>query len=430
MTSVEDLYNLYVQFPGISIDSRHIVPDSLFFAMKGGNFDGNLFSADALEKGAAYAVIDNPEFQRDQRYVLVDNTLTALQELARVHRRKIKARIIGITGSNGKTTTKELIGRVLSTSYNTRMTKGNLNNHIGVPLTILEINAADDFGVVEMGANHPGEIADLCAISMPDFGIITNIGKAHLEGFGSFEGVIKAKSELYHFIRQIKGTVFLNMDNQLLVDIATGIECFTYGTSDKADCSGEIISGNPFLSVNWSGKHQSGTIQTNLFGEYNLENILAAISIGLYFNVSAEKINDAISSYNPDNNRSQWIDTGKNLLVMDAYNANPSSMKAALVNFGNLDSPSKLVILGDMMELGPESLHEHQDIIDLANSLSFNQLILIGENFFNATKTSGIVTFRTIQEARSWFLLNPVVNSSILIKGSRKMQLEQLAGMF
>jgi UDP-N-acetylmuramoyl-tripeptide--D-alanyl-D-alanine ligase len=430
MTSIEDLYSLFIKNSEISTDSRNIIPGSLFFAMKGETFDGNRYAADALDNGAAFAVIDDPVHKKDDRYILVSDTLAALQDLARFHREKSKARIIGITGSNGKTTTKELIGKVLSTCYKTRVTKGNLNNQIGVPLTLLKINETDDFGVIEMGANHPGEIKDLCNISCPDFGLITNIGKAHLEGFGSFEGVIKTKSELYQFIRQTNGRVFLNIDNQLLVSLAKGIHYYSYGTSLEADCSGAIVSGDPFLTIKWSCENHSGTIRTNLYGDYNLENILAAVCIGMFFNIPPEKIDLAISSYHPDNNRSQWVDTGKNILIMDAYNANPSSMKAALANFRKLESLGKWVILGDMMELGADSLAEHQSVIQLAEELTLKNLILIGDQFFQIRKSNNIICFRTIEEAEAWFRLHPVEHSAILLKGSRKMQLEKLTRLF
>jgi UDP-N-acetylmuramoyl-tripeptide--D-alanyl-D-alanine ligase len=349
-----------------------------------------------------------------------------LQQLAIIRRSRISATIIGITGSNGKTTTKELIGKVLSSTFKTVMTRGNLNNHIGVPLTILSIDNDTEFAVIEMGANHPGEIAALCQIAKPEYGLITNIGKAHLEGFGSFEGVIKAKSELYDFIMLNDGMAFVNNDNHLLVSLSEKLKNTSYGTSENASCKGEIIGKDPYLVIKWQNEFHSGFIKSNLFGDYNFENVMAAVSIGSYFGISPETIDREIGNYYPDNNRSQWIQTERNTLILDAYNANPSSMKAALSNFNMITAPAKMVILGDMMELGHQSLQEHRNIIRLVCELSLQNAVFIGEFFSNASDGNlGMFFHRTI-EAETWLQSHPMNNFTILLKGSRKMQLETL----
>lgn len=431
MTPVEDIYSLYLKHPFISTDSRSVIPDSIYFAIKGDQFDGNRFAADALEKGAVFAVVDDPSVMAGRnRFILVPDALQALQQLAVIHRGRIKAKIIGITGSNGKTTTKELTGRVLASTYNTVITRGNLNNHIGVPLTILSIKDDTSFAIVEMGANHPGEIAGLCLIARPDFGIITNIGKAHLEGFGSFEGVAKAKSELYEFIRQHDGLIFINSDNQLLCRLSEGIRSAAYGTGENVNYKGMITGRDPYLYISWSAGKQNGYIRTTLFGDYNFENVMAALSIGLFFGVSPEKMESAISTYIPDNNRSQWIQTRSNTLILDAYNANPSSMKAALLNFHEMDSRSKMIILGDMMELGENSPVEHRDILNFVRKLQFNKVYLIGELFSHAATGGEEICFTGADEAVNWFRNHPVLDMTIFLKGSRKMQLEKLRNSF
>lgn len=427
MTPIEIIYNAFLKFPRISTDSRNIIPDSIFFAIKGDQFDGNQFAAEALEKGAAYVVVDKPSVVAGTRAILVPDTLQALQQLAILHRSKISAKIIGITGSNGKTTTKELIGRVLSCGNKTIITRGNLNNHIGVPLTILSIREDTSFAVIEMGANHQGEIASLCRIARPDYGLITNIGKAHLEGFGNFEGVIKAKSELYDFLRINNGLVFVNIDNQLLGRQSEGIKSVTYGTGKEAYCKGLITSKDPYLAIDWSAGQHNGRINTRLFGDYNFENVMAAICIGIYFKISALDIEKAINAYIPDNNRSQIIRTDHNILIMDAYNANPSSMRAALENFHKMDAPAKTIILGDMMELGDRSLEEHHDIIALTRKLAFHKVFLVGHLFRQAAIGGEEICFNNIGEAELWFRKYPLNDMMILLKGSRKMQLEDLS---
>jgi UDP-N-acetylmuramoyl-tripeptide--D-alanyl-D-alanine ligase len=426
MATIEEIYKLFHRFPRITTDSRNVIPGSVFFGIKGEQFDGNLFAAEALGKGAAYAITDDPSAVTGDRCILVPDTMQALQQLAAIHRSRISARVIGVTGSNGKTTTKELIGKVLSSTYKTLITQGNLNNHIGVPLTLLSVKEDTDFAVVEMGANHPGEIEALCNIARPGFGIITNIGKAHLEGFGSFEGVIKAKSELYNFIRQSEGAVFVNLDNQLLLLLSDGMNIYSYGSVENAACRGEIAESDPALAVTWHAGQQSGFARTRLYGDYNFENVMAAVAIGLYFGVSPEKIDMAISSYQPENNRSQMTRTKHNVLLLDAYNANPSSMAAALNNFRNVAATSKMVILGDMMELGDHSMEEHREIVALVRQLSFSQVCFVGKQFSRAAKGGQELCFASLPQAEKWFRDHPVRNMNIMLKGSRKMMLEKL----
>jgi UDP-N-acetylmuramoyl-tripeptide--D-alanyl-D-alanine ligase len=430
MTSAEHIYSLFKHFPGISTDSRNVARDSLFFAIRGEKFDGNRFAAEALDKGARYAIVDDPEVVTGESFILVPDVLEALQQLSVNHRVNTRAKIIGITGSNGKTTTKELIGRVLSSTYNTIVTRGNLNNHIGVPLTLLSIQDDTDFAVIEMGANHQGEIAGLCRLAQPGFGIITNIGKAHLDGFGGFEGVVKAKSELYDFIREHNGHLFVNNDNPLLRKLSTGVSSSGYGTTQNTFCKGKILEKEPFLKIAWASVNHEAIVNTRLYGDYNFENILASVCIGLYFGVTPEKINEAVSGYVPDNNRSQLIRTDRNTLVLDAYNANPSSMKAALLHFSQADVPAKMVVLGDMMELGDYSMEEHKNLAALADELHFEKLFFIGEFFSEAAGSSKENFFRNINEAEAWFREHPVRDMTILLKGSRKMKLETLCKLF
>jgi UDP-N-acetylmuramoyl-tripeptide--D-alanyl-D-alanine ligase len=430
MAPAEDIYSLFLKFPVISTDSRNVAPGSIFFAIRGDQHNGNQFAAEALNKGASYAIIDDPSVKSGDAFILVADTLETLQQISRIHREKMSSKVIGITGSNGKTTTKELIGRVLGTSFNTIVTRGNLNNHIGVPLTLLSVTNDTSFAVVEMGANHQGEIAQLCRLARPDYGLITNIGKAHLEGFGGFEGVVKAKSELYDFIREHSGHLFVNIDNPILKRLAERMTYTGYGTAGHAFCTGNILHIDPFLAVSWSSGNMKGIIQTGLYGEYNFENVLAAICVGLYFDISPEKISEAISTFIPDNNRSQVIRTGRNVIVMDAYNANPSSMKAALLNFSRTDSGSKMAILGDMMELGEHSMEEHQDLIAFASGLGFDKLFFIGENFSKAMAGKGSNFFRDATDAETWFRENIISGMTILLKGSRKMKMENLRNLF
>src|SRR6185312_7850274 len=419
---IEELYKIYLAHPVVCTDTRSIKPDSLFFALKGANFNANEFAAEAIKKGCSYAFIDEQKYYTD-KCILVPDVLSTLQKLATHHRRQFAIPVIGITGTNGKTTTKELTATVLSKKYNTLFTQGNLNNHIGVPLTLLKITNEHGIAVIEMGANHVGEIAQLSRIAEPDYGIITNIGKAHLEGFGGYEGVIKAKSELYKYIQEKNGKLFVNADDTLLMELSANIERITYGTFPNATIKGAIDSTS-FLA--------KGTIQidgsqievsSNLAGSYNFYNILAASTVGTNFGVSPQQIKAAIEEYNPSNNRSQIIKKSSNTIWMDAYNANPSSMKIAIENFSSLNTPTKILILGDMFELGGDSHKEHQAIADLINQhTGWSGVYLIGKEF-SQVKTQGM-TFATTDEFIKWFMEHPLKNATILLKGSRGMQME------
>lgn len=430
MPDLENIYRLFRECGSVTTDSRQVPAGALFIGLKGEHFNGNLFAPDALKNGAAYAIVDSPDVAINNRYILVPDALEILQALARYHRKHFRARVIAITGSNGKTTTKELAGAVLSTKYKTVMTRGNLNNHIGLPLTLLTVQDDTEVVILEMGANHPGEIAHLCSIGDPDYGIITNVGKAHLEGFGSFEGVVKAKSELYDFIRNKKGQVFVNRDNELLWQISESIPRISYGSRAGANCRGNIHDSDPFLIVRLQRRSTDLLVRTNLVGEYNFENVMAAFCIGSYLNVPGHLALEAIENYTPANNRSQRLDTGNNTLLLDAYNANPSSMKAALENFSKSVSGSKLVILGDMMELGNASLSEHLEIIRLLGTLKVGEIVLVGELFTKAAEGTGLLCFPEIESARKYLSGLDLQNRTILIKGSRKMQLEKLMDIF
>ncbi|HEY6160198.1 MAG TPA: UDP-N-acetylmuramoyl-tripeptide--D-alanyl-D-alanine ligase [Bacteroidia bacterium] len=426
---VEDIYEIYLQHPFICTDTRRITKGSVFFALRGGNFNGNEFAEKALKGGCAYAVVDEKEYVKDERYLLVEDALLMLQLVAKHHRSLLTIPVLGITGSNGKTTTKELIRAVLAKKYRALATEGNLNNHIGVPLTILSITDEIEIAVVEMGANHQGEIASLCAIAQPSFGIITNIGKAHLEGFGGPQGVIKAKGELYQYLRQNSGRAFVNADNTLLVNLAGAMEVTTYGTGNMCQVSGRIVSSEDHLTFAWKSKKdevpldQKEAVHSHLVGKYNFENILAAICIGNYFNVAAGDINKAIEEYVPSNNRSQVLKKGSNTLVLDAYNANPSSMSAAIGNFSELKAEKKILILGDMLELGAHAEEEHRNILDLVRKNDFSQVILVGPLFSKEAKKE-FKSFATAEEAAKFLKKLNLKNSSILIKGSRGIKLE------
>lgn len=428
--SIQELYKLYLQNPNISTDTRKITSGCIFFALKGDNFDANNFAEQALKDGAAYAVVDNPEVAKSDKFILVDNVLKALQQLATYHREQLNIPVIGLTGSNGKTTTKELINAVLSQKFKTSATLGNLNNHIGVPLTLLAIEPDVEIAIVEMGANHQKEIEMLCQIAKPDFGLITNVGKAHLEGFGGFEGVKKGKGELYTFIEKNKGTVFINEDNPHLKEMANNHifkEAVYYGMSDSGLISGKLLANDPYLKVEWSDKTDQYQVKTNLTGIYNFENILAAITIGVKFGLSAEEINTGINIYNPQNNRSQIIKTGSNTIIGDFYNANPSSMLVAIENIARLDAEAKTLILGDMFELGEESPLEHKLIIEKALSFSFDQVIFIGEEFYEFSKEhNNAQFFKTTSDFKSTFAEHTISQNLILLKGSRGMKLETL----
>ena len=413
----------------VSTDSRNCPKGALFFALKGDNFDGNQYAENALKSGAAYAVVDNSEVipEGSDRYILVHDTLLALQLMANYHRQLLNIPIIAITGTNGKTTSKELIATVLAKTYKVHYTQGNLNNHIGVPLTLLGLRSTDEIGVIEMGANHPGEIKDLSRIVQPTCGLITNVGKAHLEGFGSFEGVVNTKAELYDYLRlNRESTVFLNNDDELLKQKASGITySLTYGTTDQADICGYVHSDSITLTLEWyESKRPTDKyrVKTQLVGDYNLYNILSAITIGLYYKVPIEDINEALASYSPSNNRSQLKKTAKNQLIIDAYNANPTSMLAALKNFSQIADENKLAILGDMRELGQDSDQEHQNILDfLSQDPAISQVILVGKEF--GKLSSSYPHYASVDQLIEELQKNPIENHTILIKGSNGIQL-------
>lgn len=410
-----NLYKLYSQHFLVDTDTRNIRKNTIFFALKGDNFNGNKFAEKSLELGANFAVVDEEEYKTDNNIILVDNVLETLQKLANYHRKQLNIPIIGLTGSNGKTTTKELINVVLSKKYKTAATKGNLNNHIGVPLTLLSITPKNEIGIVEMGANHQKEIEFLSSICEPDFGYITNFGKAHLEGFGGVEGVIKGKSELYTFLKENNKTAFVNPSDDIQIQKTKDITSVYFDTNELY-----FIDANPFVKLSY----KDTVIKSNLIGSYNYSNIAAAITIGKYFKVSKQNIKKAIEEYIPKNNRSQIIESKTNKIILDAYNANPSSMKVALENFAALPEKNKVIILGDMFELGEDSLKEHQAIIDLSDILKFKKQYFVGENFYQ-TNTNKL-QFKTYEELEGYIKKNPLENQSILIKGSRGMRLERI----
>lgn len=421
---IAELYKCFMECGKVTTDSRNCPEGSMFIALKGETFNGNAFAAQALKQGCRYAVIDESEYAGEGT-ILVDNCLQALQQLANYHRRQLKTPVIGITGTNGKTTTKELISTVLSRKFNTLYTEGNFNNHIGVPLTLLRLTKEHGMAVVEMGANHPGEIKTLVHIAEPDYGIITNVGKAHLQGFGSFEGVIRTKGELYDFLRAKGGaTIFIQNENPYLNGIAEGLTCVRYGQTAGLYVSGELISCSPFLSFRWTAEGVSHEVNTHLIGSYNLDNMLAAAAIGRYFGVSDDDISSALASYLPHNNRSQLKETADNKLIVDAYNANPTSMMAALKNFRQVEAPHKMVILGDMKELGEASREEHQKVVDYLKECGFDRVVLVGPEF--AAATHSYQTFQHVDEVLADIRMHKPQGYYILIKGSNSMKLSQL----
>lgn len=429
--TILELYNLYKAHPRISTDTRKLTPNSIFFALKGDNFNGNKFAEQALAEGCAYAIIDEVDYQANDRCILVTDVLTTLQELATYHRRQLKIPIIGITGSNGKTTTKELILAALSTQYRTSATFGNLNNHIGVPLTLLSIPTTCEIAVIEMGANHREDIAELARIALPDYGIITNIGKAHLEGFGGLEGVEYAKSRLYEFVRSSDGQVFVNGDNQQLMRLSDGLRQITYGTNSDHFLHAVLEQASPFLKISWLRGKEIVAIDTQILGRYNFENVLAALCIGSFFGISKDNMVQALSQYQSDNNRSQLLEKGTNTILLDAYNANPVSMAAALANFSNWESHQpKLAILGDMFELGEFAEQEHQEIIGLLQSLGFEQALLVGENFAKCELPDSYLSFPKTDEAIGYLQGKKISGHTLLIKGSRGIRLERLLEVF
>lgn len=426
--TIEELYSIFLEHPVITTDSRDCPAGSIFFALKGASFDGNAYALKALELGCSYAVIDEAEYATDARCILVDDVLATLQQLARHHRRALGTPVIGVTGTNGKTTTKELIAAVLSEKYNVLYTQGNFNNHIGVPKTLLQLRPEHEIAVVEMGANHPGEIKTLVNIVEPDYGIITNVGMAHLEGFGSFEGVIRTKGELYDYLRTKQGAkVFIHADNEHLMNIANGLELVKYGVENTSECAvtGSVAKCAPFLAFKWgSGLTQQYEVQTHLIGAYNIYNMLAAATIGRHFGVTEEQVTHALSNYIPSNNRSQLTVTEHNKLIVDTYNANPTSMMAALKNFRDMDVTPKMAILGDMRELGTVSADEHQKVVDFLARENINNVWLVGTEF-GKTKCD-YRKFADVEAVKAELLQQKPEGMYILIKGSNGIKLFQL----
>ena len=423
---IEEIHHLFLKCNSACTDTRKINENDMFFALKGDNFNGNSYAEKAVELGAKYAIIDEEEFNTSSKTILVDDVLETLQKLATFHRNYLKTPIIALTGSNGKTTTKELINATLQQKYNTTATVGNLNNHIGVPLTLLSMSEKTEIGIVEMGANHQKEIAFLCNIAQPDYGYITNFGKAHLEGFGSVEGVIKGKSEMYDYLITNKKTVFINGNDAIQVKKTKQANIFSYGNNLTFDIKINFVAADPYVKC----KYKNLEIKSELIGDYNFNNIAAAITIGNYFKVDDNAIKTAIENYKPTNNRSQIIEIGNNKIILDAYNANPTSMLAALLNLEK-QSGYKIAVLGDMFELGQKANEEHQNIVNTTNSSNIDEIIIIGENFyctkFNSKK---IIKYRTFDNFKASFDLLKVKNSTLLIKGSRGMALERIINLF
>ena len=428
---IEEIYSRFRECSGVTTDSRKCGPGLMFFALKGERFDGNEFVSGALEQGCKYAVMDNAGMYdaSDSRMILVDNVLVALQQVAAYHRRQLGTMTIGITGTNGKTTTKELTNAVMSTTYSILCTQGNLNNSIGVPLTVLGLTPEHEYAIVEMGASHPGDIKELVEISQPDFGLITNVGKAHLLGFGSFEGVKRTKGELYDWLREHDGTAFVNRDNEHLQQMCKGLPVIEYGKPGQNGLlvEGEVLECNPFVKFRWRSRGgEWHTVQTNLIGAYNVDNALAAITVGLHFGVSEQDASAAVAGYKPQNNRSQLTETGRNHLVVDAYNANPTSMAAALENFSMIKADNKMLILGDMRELGEVSQTEHKRIVEDLQKYGFTDVWLVGEEFAKAAAGSGFRLFPDVEAVKEALLSTPVNGFTILIKGSNSIGLTKI----
>ncbi len=432
---LEKLHQLVLQGHTICTDSRRAQPGNIFFALKGENFNGNKFALMALEKGCVLAVVDEPVAPGNNKIILVDHVLKSLQQLGHFHRQQFNIPVIGITGTNGKTTTKELTQAVLASTFTTLATKGNLNNHIGVPLTLLELTEAHEIAVIEMGANHMGEIGKLSFLSNPGYGLITNIGKAHLEGFGNIENIIKTKTELFQYIKSGGGHIFVNGENSLLKEKAQGAELITYGKGVENHCSGLIASEKPFLEIHFivnepfgqAKQGMQGNIRTRLVGTYNFENVMAALTIGLYFGVIPKKAVAAIEAYQPSNNRSQLINNGRNVILLDAYNANPTSMTAAIGNFSGFGESPRAVILGDMLEMGETSKHEHQQILKLLKEKQFDLCVLVGTEFLSVTDaTENCQVFEHSEEAARWLKSQSLAGYHILVKGSRGIEMEKV----
>lgn len=427
---IQSLYQIYKQYPNITTDTRKIEKDSIFFALKGTNFNGNAFAEKALEMGAKYVVIDEDIYQKGAGYILVEDVLKTLQQLANYHRHQLHIPIVGVTGTNGKTTTKELLYAVVSQKYKAYATKGNLNNHIGVPLTLLAIDDSIELAIIEMGANHLEEIAFLCGIAEPTHGLISNVGKAHLEGFGSFEGVKKTKGELYDWLQDHQGVLFLQADNAHLKEMASArhiAKVVTYGFSEGNDVVGKLLKANPLLQIEWQKKGATAAyvVDTQLTGSYNTENFLAAIAVGLHFDVSSEAINRGIAGYAPINNRSQIMKTAHNTLICDYYNANATSMAAALDNIRIIEAAKKAIVLGDMFELGAESFEEHKKIVENVRSIPADRKIFVGKEFFSHQYEGGEF-YETTAEAKEKLQGKPITDATVLLKASRGMAFENL----
>jgi UDP-N-acetylmuramoyl-tripeptide--D-alanyl-D-alanine ligase len=422
---ISELYQIYRKHPSIQTDTRKLKPGDFFFALKGPHYNGNHFALSAIENGAAYAVIDEAPITPHPRLITVEDVLITLQELAKYHREQLSIPVLAITGSNGKTTSKELISAVLSQRYITYTTQGNLNNHIGVPLTLLSIRSDAEMAVIEMGANHQKEIASYCRYTEPTHGLITNCGKAHLEGFGGVEGVRKGKGELYDYLRNNKGTAFIYDDYDYFHEMSKGIEKIVWYGQQKGTVQGHVLESEPFLDVKITvGTEQIGLIKTQLVGDYNLPNVLAAITIGKYFSVPEEKIKTALENYTPTNSRSQLIKKDSNSIILDAYNANPTSMRAAIENFAKLHASKKVLMLGGMMELGDESIAEHEQILQLIRQHTWEKVVLVGGDF--ATTHGDFLFFSDSKKARDWFQQQHFTDTHFLIKGSRSMQMEKI----
>lgn len=422
---IKDLYSIYLQHSNVQTDTRKLTPGCLFFALKGPNFNANTFAIQALEQGASYAIVDEEEYAVNDKCILVVDVLDTLQQLAKHHRQQLDIPFLAITGSNGKTTTKELVNTVLKKKYNTSATVGNLNNHIGMPLTILAIKPEAEFAIIEMGANHQHEIERYCRIALPTHAIITNCGKAHIEGFGGIEGVRKGKGELYDHIRANEGTIFRNTDLDYLESMAHDIDNqITYGSAN-ADYIGKPLMNGVLLDVAVLNHMSEILIKTKLVGAYNFANVMTAVAIGEYFGVSIEDIRDAIGTYSPDNSRSQWVEKGTNRLILDAYNANPTSMRAAIINFANSNLPNKTLWLGAMKEMGTEEANEHKALVELINEYPWNDVILVGKEFNGLNDKYTL--YPTSAEAADSIKNNKPENASILIKGSRGSKMELLA---
>lgn len=428
--NISELYSIFCNYPKVTTDSRMCIKDSIFFALKGDRFNGNLFAEEAIASGCAYAIVDEwDEVEVNDRIIRVDNVLKTLQQLSNYHRKKLKIPIIGITGTNGKTTTKELISISLSREFKVASTQGNFNNHIGVPLTLLSMNKSHEIGVVEMGANHQGDIKELCEIVEPNYGIITNVGRAHLEGFGTFENVIKTKCELYDYLRENEGKVFVNQNNSILYDLSEGMDRILYGKNDPSlFASGTIANANPFLEFDWSFFDSSYRVKTRLVGEFNFDNAIAAVAVSKFFGINAERISSSLEEYEPTNYRSQFMRTAKNDLIIDTYNANPTSMKTSLDFFISIPSSMpKMAILGEMKELGEISESEHKKMITYLSDNSNMEIYLVGQIFNNMiVPDSKYKFFESVVELNDFLVSNPIKGYYIFIKGSHSVQLDKV----